>query len=152
MTKYVSSTPQQLDTSFSLFFFCISYDSFQVSFVFFDACTFRNQVYIVEAIVFDTHLLHEFETCIQFIFSCLQSVRVTIPRELFRSATELVTTFCAESVPPSHSKLQPIFHLLTHDYLLSIVVTICHRVHTLFTFEFNLSYSGKILFCCHNFN
>ena len=150
MAKYVGSTPQQFDASFCLFLFCISYDCFQVSFVFFDACTFRNQVYIVETVVFDTHFLHEFETCIHFIFCSLYSVSITIPRELFCSATELVATFSTQSMPPCHSKSQPIFHLLTVDNLFSIVVTECHRILTIFTFELNLFNSREKFFCCHN--
>ena len=150
MTKYVGSTPQQFDACFSLFLFCISYDFFQISFVFFDACTFRNQVYIVETVVLDTHFLHEFETCIHFIFCSLYSVSITIPRELFCSATELVTAFSTQSMPPCHRKSQPIFHLLTVDYLFSIVVTECHRILTIFTFELNLFNSREKFFCCHN--
>jgi energy-coupling factor transporter transmembrane protein EcfT len=46
----------------------------------------------VETEVFDTHLLHELETGIHLVLGCLHLVGITIPRELFRTATKLVTT------------------------------------------------------------
>ena len=152
MTEYVGCTPQQFDSCFCLFLFSVSNDFFQIGFVFFNRIGFCHQVYIVEAVIFDTHFLHEFETGIHFVFCSLHGVVVAIPRELFSTASKLVAAFCTESVPPCHSELQPVFHLFTIDHLLSIVVTECHRVLALFTFKFNLSYSGKILFCCHNLN
>jgi len=38
--------------------------------------TFRNQVYVMEAIVFDTHLLHEFKSCIHLIINWMLSNRI----------------------------------------------------------------------------
>ena len=104
----------------------------------------------MEAIVFDTHLLHELEAGIHLVLGSLYGISIAVPRELLRSATELVATFCTECVPPSHRELQTVLHLLAHDHLFGIVITECHRVLTFFTFKFNLSYTRKILFCCHN--
>ena len=149
MAEYVGSTPQQFDAGFCLFLLGIRYDFLQVGFVFFNGLGFFAEVYIVEAVVFDTHFLHEFKAGVHFVLGSLNLVSLTVPGEFLCSATELVTTFCAKSVPPCHGELQPFAHFLTHDYFIGIVITECHRVLALFTFEFNLSYSGKILFCCH---
>ena len=152
MTEYVSSTPQQFDTGFSLFLLCISNNCFQVCFIFFNSSSFFAKVNIVEAVIFDTHFLHELESGVHLILGCLYFISITIPGELFGTATELVAAFCAECVPPCHSKLQPVFHFLAHDDFFCIIVAESHWVLTFFTFEFNFSYSGKILFCCHNSN
>ena len=150
MTKYIGSTPQQFDACFSLFLFCISYNFFQIGLIFFNACTFRNQIHIVETVIFDTDFLHEFETCIHFIFCSLNSVCVTVPRELFCSATELVTAFSTQCMPPCHREFQPVFHLLSIDYFLCIIIAECHRIFAILTFKLNLFNSRKKLFCCHN--
>ena len=150
MTEYVSSTPQQFDTSFSLFLFQVSYYFFQVSFVFFDSSSFVAQVYIVEAVVFDTDFLHEFKTCIYFIFCSLYFVRISFPWEALCSATELVATFSAQCVPPCHSEFQPFFHRFAQDDFFCIIITESHRVFTFYTFKFDFSNTRKVLFCCHN--
>ena len=150
MAEYVGSTPQQFDTGFSLFLFGISDDLFQIGFIFLDRSSFVAKVYIVEAIVFDTHFLHEFETCIHFIFSSFYGCCSVIPRERFGRTAELVATLCAQSVPPSHGEFQPVFHFFAQYLFFRIVVTVSHRVFTLFTFEFNFSYTGKIFFLFHN--
>ena len=149
VTEYVGCPPQQLDAGFSLFLLGISHDFLQVSLIFFDGIGLFAQVDVVEAVVLDTQLLHEFKTGIHLVLGSLNLVGVTVPGELLRTTTELVTTFSAQGVPPCHCKLQPVFHLLTHDYLFSIIIVVSHRVLTIFSFEFDFSYSRKILFCCH---
>ena len=150
MTEYVGSTPQQFDTCFLLLLLGVCNDGFQVCFVLFDCIGLVAKVNIVEAVIFDAHFLHELETSIHFILGSLQFIGITVPGEVFRSAAELVATLCTECMPPCHRELQPIFHLLAHDYFFRIVVAECHRILTFFAFEFDFSYSGKILFCCHN--
>ena len=151
MTEYICSTPQQFDTSFSLFLFCISYYFFQICFIFFDCVSFITQVYIVETVVFNTHFLHKFEACIHFVFSSLYLVRISFPWEVLSTATKLVSSFSAQCVPPSHRKFQPVFHLLAHYYFFCIIITESHRVFAFYTFEFNFTNTGKILFCCHSY-
>ena len=152
MAEYVGSTPQQFDACFRLFLFGVCHNSFQVGFVFFDAIGFFAKVDVVETIVFDAHFLHELKACIHFVFGGLHFVCTTVPRELLRTTAKLVATFRTEGMPPCHGKFQPIFHLFSHHHFFSIVIAECHWVHTLFSFELNFSYSGKILFCCHNLN
>ena len=104
----------------------------------------------METIIFDSHFLHEFKAGIHLILGSLHLIGITVPREFLCSAAKLVTALGTQRMPPCHSKLQPVFHLLAVNYLFSIIITERHRVLTFLTFKFNLSYTGKILFCSHN--
>ena len=146
MTKYIGGTPQQLDACFSLLLLQISHDFLQVGFVLFDSFGFCTQVYIVETIVSDTDFLHEFKTGIHLVLSSLNLVSRFVPWELLGTDTKLVTTFSAQCVPPSHRKLQPFSHGLTHDYLICIVVTESQRIAAFNTFILNLFDSWEKFF------
>ncbi len=93
MRKYIGSTPHQFNTCCSLFFFCISHNSFQISFIFFNAATFANQIDIVKTVIFDTHFLHKFKSCIHFVFSSLQCISSSYPWVVLCSASKWITTF-----------------------------------------------------------
>ena len=97
------------------------------------------------------HLLHDFKAGVCLVLGSFHGVGAVVPRELLRSAAELVATLGAQRVPPSHGELQPILHFLAHDDLLGVVVVESHRVLAVFTFKFNLPNLGEILFCCHSF-
>ena len=151
VTEYVCSAPQQLDARFSLFLFQISNNFLQIRFIFFDGISLIAKVHIMEAIIFDSHLLHELESRISLVLCSLHLVGISFPRKALCSHAELVTAFSAQRVPPGHRKFQPVFHLLSHYHSFRIIVTESHRVLTFYTFEFNLSNAGKILFVCHCF-
>ena len=114
-----------------------------LAFVFFDAVSFFDKVYIVEAVEFDAHFLHDFKAGIHFVFGTFQGGGSFVPGEFLRSAAELVASFGTEGVPPSHREAQPIFHFFAVDDFLGVVVTESHRVFTLFSFKFDFSYLRK---------
>ena len=57
----------------------------------------------------------------------------------------------AESVPPSHSELEPLSHSLAENYLLSVIITESHWVLALLAFELDLTDTREKFFSCHNF-
>ena len=81
VTEYVCCSPKKLDTSLSLLLLKVSYNCLEVSLILLNVCALVNEVNIVEAVVLDTHLLHELETCVNLSLSNLNSVRSCIPRE-----------------------------------------------------------------------
>ncbi len=106
----------------------------------------------MEAEVFDAHLLHEFEACVDFLFCDFYGIVALVPRKFLCAAAELVAALGAKSVPPCHGKLQPIFHFFAEDYLFGVIVAVSQRILAVFAFKLDFTYPGKILFCCHNFN
>ena len=151
VAEYVGRTPQQLDACFGLFLFQVSHDFLHVRFVFFNRVCFVAEVYIVEAVIFDTDFLHDFEACVSLVLSSLYLVGVSFPGELLRAASELVAAFSAQRVPPSHGEFQPVFHLLSHYHSFGVIITESQRVLAFYTFEFDFTDTRKILFCCHSF-
>ena len=105
VAEYIGRSPQQFDACFGLFLLSISNQLFQVGLIGFDAVGFRNQIDIMEAIIPDAHFLHKLETGIHFILGSLHGIRVTVPWELFGSASKLVTAFGTKCMPPCHCKL-----------------------------------------------
>ena len=146
----IGRAPQQFDTRLLLFLFQVGYDFLQIGFVFLDGVGLGTEVHVVEAVVLDTHLLHEFKTGVHLVLGSLHGISRVVPRESLRAAAELVTALGAQRVPPGHGELQPFAHFLAHDDLVGVVIAERHGVLTLFTFKLNLSYARKILFCCHN--
>ena len=128
VAEYVGSRPKQLDACFLHLLFQISYDSFQVSFVFFYRVAFRNKVYIVEAEVREAKFSHDFEASVSFLLSDGKSVGTFAPRESLSTATELVGTVGTECMPPAHGEAQPFFHRLAHDYFFSVIIVKCQWI------------------------
>ncbi len=79
----------------------------------------------MEAEIFDTHFLHELEACVYLVFGCLHGVGGTVPGEVLCAAAELVGTFGAEGVPPSHGEFEPFFHRFAEDHAFGVVVAVC---------------------------
>ena len=151
VSEYIGRTPKVLDARGLHLFLDISHDGLHVGFIFLDGIAFGDEVHVVEAEIFDTQFLHDFKTGVSLLFGNGQGIGALVPGERLRAAAELVAAFCAKGVPPSHGKFQPVFHLLTHDDLFGIIIAVCQWVFALFSFEFNLSDTRKILFLCHNF-
>ena len=151
VSEYVGRAPKVLDTRSLHLFLDISHDGLHVGFIFLDGIAFGDEVHVVEAEIFDTQFLHDFKTGIGLLLGDGQGIRALVPGERLRAAAELVAAFCAKGVPPSHGKLQPVFHLLAHDDLFGIIVAVSQWVLALFSFELNFSDARKILFLCHNF-
>ena len=78
----------------------------------------------MEAVVFDAHLLHEFEAGINFGFGIAHWVFFFIdsPGLVHGVAAEHVGTGSAEVVPPSHSEWHPFFHWFSKNDAVGIVV------------------------------
>ena len=101
----IGRTPQQFDTRLLLFLFQVGYDFLQIGFVFLDGVGLGTEVHVVEAVVLDTHLLHEFKTGVHLVLGSLHGIGRVVPRESLRTAAELVATFGAQRVPPGHGEL-----------------------------------------------
>ena len=59
----------------------ISYDFLHVVLIFLYRAAFVNEVYVMEAEIFDAHLLHELETCVSLLLCDCQSVSTFVPGE-----------------------------------------------------------------------
>ena len=102
MAEYIGCSPQKLDTGLCLFLFGVSHYVLHVFLVLFRSLAFLYEVYIVEAIVFETDFLHDFETGVHFEFGPVQSRSAFIPREFLRPASELVGAVSSQGMPPCH--------------------------------------------------
>ena len=149
MAEYVGSTPQQFDAGFCLFLLGIRYDFLQVGFVFFNGLGFFAEVYIVEAVVFDTHFLHDFKACVHLVLGALQGAVGLVPLVGACLSAKLITACGAQSVPPRHCELQPVLHFLTCNYFVFVVVVKSHRVLAGSALKGDFANLWKILFC-HN--
>ena len=150
VAKHICSTPKILDAGLSHLLLQVSNDFLHIVLILLNRSAFAHEVNIVEAEILDAHFLHELKAGVSLLLCDLHCVSAFVPGELLCSAAELVAAFCAKCVPPSHSELQPIFHFLAENHLLSVIVTICERILALFAFKLDFSYPGKILFSCHN--
>ena len=103
----------------------------------------------MEAEVFDAQLLHYLKSGVHLVLGTLHGIVGLVPLIRAGLSAKLVGRCAAEGMPPCHGKLQPVFHLLSHDHLLGVIVVESHHVFALRSFERNLSYLRKILFC-HN--
>ena len=142
----IGRAPQQFDAGFGLFLLGVGYDLPEVLFVLFGRRGFVHEVYVVETIVLDADLPHEFETRVHLGFRALDRTCGLVPREGFGAAAELVAAFGAEGVPPRHRETEPILHLAAFHDFFGVIVTESHRVLRLRAFEFDLSHGGEILF------
>ena len=102
MAEYVGCPPQKLDAGLCLFLFGVSHYVLHVFLVLFRSLAFLYEVDIVEAIVFETYFLHDFETGIHLCLGPFQSRSAFIPREFLRSCPELVRAVSPQSMPPCH--------------------------------------------------
>ena len=151
VTEYVCCSPKKLDACLGLLLLEVCNNFLETSLILLNVRALVYQVYIMEAIVLDAHLLHELESCIDLILGRLYRARSTVPREGLCSATELIRALCAECVPPCHRELEPLGHSLAEDHLLCIIIAESHRVSALLAFKLNLVDSWEKFFCCHCF-
>ena len=149
MTEHIRGSPEKLDAGLCLLLLEVRHDFLETSLIFLNISTLSNEVDIVEAVVFDSHLLHELETGIHLVLCSLNRTFCSIPREGLCSAAELVSTLCTESVPPCHRELEPLCHGLAEDYLFRIIIAESHRISTFLAFETDLFDSREKFFCCH---
>ena len=140
VAKYVSCTPKQLDVG-ELFHLLLSIvgNFLHTTLVLLDGLTFFNEVNIMEAEIFDTQFIHDFETSIHLILGALYGAFSLIPFIRTSLSTELVCTCSSECVPPCHGKLQPIFHLFAHHFALRLIIVERHYILAFFSFERNFS-------------
>ena len=146
VTKDVGCAPKQLDTSLGLLLLQIGDNLLQVFLVLLNGSCFSNEVNVVEAIVVDAELLHDFEAGIGLVFSCFNGIFGFVPWECLRARTKLVASFCTKGVPPAHSKFEPIAHLFAHDHFVTVIVAISQRIFTLHAFELDGGNLRKKLF------
>ena len=128
VSKYVGCSPKELDAGLCLFLLEVCDNLLEVLLVLLDCVSLCYEVNIVEAVIADSEFLHELEACVNFVLSCLYRIRISVPREALCAGTELVAALCAQCVPPSHSELEPVLHLLSTYFLLRIIVMEGHRV------------------------
>lgn len=145
----VGRTPQQLDARLGLLLLGVGDNLLQILFVLLGRGGFVHQVHVVEAVVLDAHLLHELEAGIHLRLGTLQRAGRLVPRELLRTAAELVAALSAERMPPRHREAEPILHLAAAHDTLRIVIVECHRVFRILALEGNLPDRREITFCCH---
>ena len=128
VTKYVRSAPKQLDAAFLLLLLCVGDNCLEVAFVLLDAAAFFDEVNVVEAVVFDSKLLHQFETRIHLVLCSVEGGFAFLPRHYPGASAELVATFGAERMPPRQRELEPILHLASANHSFRLVVMESHRV------------------------
>ena len=125
-------------------------DSFHASFVFSDGSPLFNEVNIVEAEVLDAQLVHDFEACIHLVLGALNGIVGLVPFVAAGLSAKGVTRSLSQRVPPCHSELQPVFHLLAHYHALRLIVVERHYILTVLSFERNLTGKRKIFFHCYH--
>jgi len=128
VAEYVCSTPQELDTGLGLLLLRVLYDSLHVGLVLLGSGGLVDKVYIMEAVVLETDLLHDLEACVHLVLGPLESGSALVPGEGLGAAAELVAALGAEGVPPCQGELQPVLHLLAGYDLLGVIVMKCKRV------------------------
>ena len=146
VAEHVRRGPQQFDAGLVHFLFEVIGDGSEVGFVLFYRFALGDEIHVMETEIRDAEFLHDLESRIGFVFGDLQSVCPFIPRELLRSASELVAAFRTEGVPPSHSETHPLFHCFTGYDALSVIVVKRHRVLGLRAFKLDLTDLREILF------
>ena len=128
VSEDIGRTPQQADTGLGLLLLGIGDHLLEVLLILLGRGSLVHEVYVMEAVILDTHLLHEFETGIHLGLGTLHRACGLVPRELLGAHTELVATLGAERMPPRHRETEPILHLAAHNHTLGLIVMECHRV------------------------
>ena len=74
VAKNIGGPPEQLDAGLCLFLLQVGHDLLEVVLVFLDARNLGHEIYVVEAIVLNAQLLHEFKACIGLVLGSLQGI------------------------------------------------------------------------------
>ena len=150
VAEHVGRAPKQLHAGFLHLHLGIVGDGLHAGLIFCDGVALGHEVDVVEAEIFDAELVHDFKACIHLVFGALHGIFCLVPLVAAGGAAKLVAGGIAQCVPPGHGKLQPVFHLLSADLLLGVIVVESHWIFTCCSFERNLADLWKILFC-HSF-
>ena len=114
--------PQQFDTGgLHILFDFVDY-LVQVRVGFTKSVTFWSDVTIVEAEVFDTQLLEQFECIIDRCQSAIHRIGVLVIWTMSGRVPERIHQSLLEGVPPSDAETQPILHFLAGDDTVLIVI------------------------------
>ncbi len=143
----VGRAPQQFDARLGLLLLGVGYDFAQIGLVLCGVGVFVHQVHVMEAVVFDAHLLHELESGVHLRLGAFDGAGRLVPGERLRAAAELVGALGAEGVPPRHREAQPVLHLAPLDHAFGFIVAECHRVLRGRALESDFAHGGEILFC-----
>ena len=99
VAEHVGGAPQQLDARLGLLLLEIGHDFLQVLLVGLHVGRFGHEVHVVEAVVFDAELLHDFEAGVSLVFGGLQGIGGGVPGEGLRAGAELVGALGAGVLP-----------------------------------------------------
>ena len=147
----ISRSPEILDVGVLLHLLqSVVGDCLHASLILLNGGSLLNEVYIVEAEVLDTQLIHNLETSVHLVLSALNGVICLVPLVAAGLSAKRISTGLSKYVPPSHSELQPVLHLLSHHDLFGLVIVESHYILTVLSLERNFTGKRKILFC-HNF-
>ncbi len=81
VAKHVCCAPEVLDSGFVHLSLEVGNDFLHAAFVVVDVVEVADEVGVVEAEIFDAHLLHELETCVGLLLCDGHFVRTDVPRE-----------------------------------------------------------------------
>ena len=104
----------------------------------------------METEILDTELLHDLETGVNLLLCDRHTVLTLVPGECLGACSELVTTLCTESVPPCHSKLEPILHRLAKNHFFCIIITVSEGISGILALELDFPYFREIFLNCHS--
>ena len=130
IAEHVGCAPQALDIRPLHLFQDIITDLIQTAVGFLDIICFGNQVYIMEAEIADSKLLHKLKTGVHLGFCMFHGPFLSAERLVGGIPAEHIRAGCAEIVPPGHGKGQVLAHLFTGDHSVRIIKFKCHGVRT----------------------
>ena len=81
VTEDVGGAPKELDAGLGLLLLEVSDDLLEIGLILLDGGGLVDEVYIVEAIVSDTELLHDLETGVDFLLGLCNGIRSFVPGE-----------------------------------------------------------------------
>ncbi len=81
-----------------------------------------DQVDVVEAVVADAQLLHDFEAGVSLLTGAAVGALALVPLVGTGLAAERVGRSLAQGVPPGHRELEPVLHGLAHDHALGVII------------------------------